>query len=337
MSDGATVGIIGFVVIVAAVLGILAVTSIPSEKLSTCSANQYGISEAKTGAWACAAVSIANVTGSVVNSLNGLTGAVTLGHFSSLNMTTAGNTITLGLDLTHANIWTATQSEFGGTWNVLHAAADVNPTASLGDGFLKFGAGGASTLDVGLSWTSAGAVTLRSVGTATQFSVLQFRQVSGGTTYDAADFSFRPANANSATAITYTFSLRGTGVAGQTNNFQLYAYDGTSFFNLFTMAYNGGSPLVQFQNGIFSISTTGIGNTQGFQSFNCTPTITTTSKVCNLPVTEPDTSYFALCEFSAGTISGAVTQVVNTSTSTITVNFPTTGLGDTLACIVTHQ
>jgi len=87
-----------------------------------------------------------------VTSLNSLTGALAITTpNSTMIVGTSGLNVTTDINLANANQWTASQSQFGGAWQVNHASLDANPTSQLGDGFLKFGAGGANALDVSIS------------------------------------------------------------------------------------------------------------------------------------------------------------------------------------------
>ncbi len=140
-------------------------------------------------------------------------------------------------------------------FSVYHASGDSNPTSQLGDGFLKFGAGGSS-------------------------------------------------------ALSYRIDLCGTSIC----------FDATPLF----------SPTV------FKLSTTGIGNTQGFQSVIAQAlTNGGTTTTVSLPVSEPDTAYAVSCTTNANL--GAV-WVTGKATNQFFLNTNTAaGPSSTADCIITHH
>ena len=68
-------------------------------------------------------------------------------------------------------------------FQVFHASGDTNPSAQLGDGFLKFGAGGASALDTTISRAAAGIVSLSGIKTAGGGTAPTTVSLTSGTAY----------------------------------------------------------------------------------------------------------------------------------------------------------
>ena len=86
------------------------------------------------------------------------------------------------------------------------------------------------------------------------------------------------------------------------------------------------------------MSSTGIVNTQGFQSFTVALGSGSTSTAKTLPVAEPDTSYVGVCNINTNGVGVEAVQVINTSATVMTLNYGNVGItGGQASCIVTHQ
>lgn len=224
------------------------------------------------------------------------------------------NTLEVGDNINRFTNFDASQG-----FRIWHSSGDSNPTSQLGDGFLKFGAGGASTLNYELSRQRADVLTLQEL---TSTSNIQFEIMP------------------KSTGRISTFTLWGTDFSVDQTNFQ-YARLSTDGSNFDIASGCSGTfsclPIRFLNSGTvnFAVSTTGIGNTQGFQSIiNQALTNPSTSTNISLPVTEPDTSYAAVC---TGNFSG-VLSISGKMTNQFTVNYPAISVGtDKVDCIVTHQ
>ena len=241
-----------------------------------------------------------------VTSLDSLTGALTLAHFSSLNMTTVGNTITLGINLANPNTWSATQ----------------NFTKSIGVDSIN----GIATSSA-LVWTPA------------KLSYVIFDNWRG----TAAPEISLGAGEGSDLAVYYspgsTYGFTVYGAASAANEvFQT----GTNYIETYYHMILGINPFY-FTSGstnVFGLSSTGIGNTQGFQQMHSYALGgASTSTVATMPVAEPDTNYIAICTMTnAGGSALSPIYISPTSTTTFTASYTLIGApGGLMNCIVTHQ
>ena len=302
-------------------------------------------------------------------SINNLAGAITIGNNdSTLTFNTGVSHITLSLNLGHANTWTATQTfqniafsadsiysigtaanraanVISNLFSVYHLSGDANPTAQLGDGFLKFGAGGASALDVELLENDV-------YGAGNTGFIMQ-----PATGNLAMRTDFLPSGSSTISQFRFVDT---SNVFGPGSALTILAYGAAGYINIDSGAINGGSvlPLFFSVNGnkmfelntdytnsffgssgstlVFKTSTTGIGNTQGFQSVIAQAlTNGRTTTTVSLPVPEPDTAYAVSCTSNANL--GAV-WVTGKATNQFVINTNTpAGPSSTADCIITHQ
>lgn len=233
-----------------------------------------------------------------------------------------------------------------GTISVNHASGDSNPTSQLGDGFLKLGVGGASALDMSISRavTAFGINTfiMQSLGSNTaqglmilpsgsnNQALLGIQRTSSLSNIEALVIESDNGNFGS-----NLFDIRVTATGSGSLRPLLFAMSGTEAFRITT------TPTVDFYNGnankVFQVSTTGIGNTQGYQSIIAAAlTNPSSSTTINLPVAEPDTSYAVTCTPNASG-PGAI-WITGKTTAHFVVNYAAIAVGgDTVDCIITHQ
>lgn len=208
--------------------------------------------------------------------------------------------------------------------NVFANANDANPTAQLTSGTLKFGDGGATALSYSLQY--GGSV----FGNVPQLIPL--------TSNTASTLIIAPSGSSTVSNL----AMFGTSNTGSNYQFmrQGWNYDVANYFTFSeSQSGSGASPLgfrwLVLGTNVFKLTTTGIGNTQGFQSVIAQSlTNPSTSTNISLPVAEPDTSYSVVC---TGNFAGVI-SVSGKTTTQFTVNYPAIAIdADTVDCIITHQ
>ncbi len=192
-------------------------------------------------------------------------------------------------------------------FSVYHASGDANPSAQLGDGFLKFGAGVSSLLDTTIS---------RTAGTTLSIS---------GNWLPSSDATYNLGSTTIQWNIIYSYELRSV-MNGALN---IRSTGGLSSSVNFYLGSTATPALV------FGLSPTGIIKTQGFQTIiGAALGNPSTSTTLTLPVTEPDATYAVTC---TPNFVGAVSVTAKTTTNFV-VNYPAIAVGtDTMDCIVVHQ
>ena len=304
-----------------------------------------------------------------VTSINNLPGDITLGNNdSTITFNTGVSHITISLNLAHANTWTATQTfntapesiDIGGYIGLANAA---DPT--IGN---HVGIGGSSGVNIKLNAGPGGAV----IWAVNANNVFQFSK-SSITVFDIPLIpNSNGAGGNgvgSSTNQWQTMSSRAFNEYPSSGTTSIIAQLTNGILNIFHIAGDsspssqlgdgflkfgagGSSPLSyridlcgtaicfdatpSFSPTVFKLSTTGIGNTQGFQSVIAQAlTNGGTTTTVSLPVPEPDTSYAISCTTNSNL--GAV-WVTGKATTQFVINTNTiAGPSSTADCIITHQ
>jgi hypothetical protein len=262
-------------------------------------------------------------------SINNLAGALTLGNNdSSLTFNTGVSHITVSLNLGHANTWTATQ-----TFSPLITFSDQSSTPSVTPSIWA-DSNGALHLD-----TTAGtwiyATTIHGLGIDDQGGYIRNTEgISLGSPGSGLSTTTPPLGLSIYTHLTDSEPILQLGTGGIE-----FGAGGSSALS-FRIDLCGTSicfdATSSFSPAVFKLSTTGIGNTQGFQSV-IAQVLTNggTTTTVSLPVPEPDTAYAVSCTTNANLgsvwITGKATNqfVINTGTAA--------GPSSTADCIITHQ